>query len=1017
MSQPFANVCRSANEALGTTLALVTPTDHAIFHDKVARRGVSLDPAKWVAHMIAVENGSPRDYERFPFVVVDLFAGAGGSSNGVLRALRALRVPVLLIMINHWETAIATQLLNFPYAMHFNASVETPDPRAVVPWLHVDQLVASPECVTYSPARGKKKEIREQSRSSAAYLLTWLERVTVIRFAFENVKEWRTNWGRMNATGTATLKGYEGEYFRAFMRKLKKLGYTRPIDDVLNAASYGSATNRHRLFVFGIKGKPVNTPEPTHTAFPEKYPHLKPLRTARQIIDFTDLGESSFARFDQRDQPDGPHAINSLKRTRAGYLRQIAERPGAAAYARAFELYIPIAREYHDATPPTDKKLETAKLARANVWRARYGLPEQDLTLEKRPREREIILERAAAEWREHYNLVGSGVLSAKERRVIKEVNVARSREATRKFFAEPIMAFTSAELARTDIIADGTLISQHSFGGDGTHSLDEQVPSITTISRHRIDQPQFAEASIIRANAGENTTFDDIAVSVNRPLGSPTGTESKALALPLLPEPLVMGQHGGSIARPVDAGPLMTAAAGGAISVQTPTIAEQQLTCVGHGEGDARYVSMHRPVPAVTAKRNVAIDTPLAEQALVIMAHGAHTDDEVRSVDIDGPLGAIHAGGNKYGLGSPVIADAGLLTMYGGFERGVEASLADLDSPAPSISAQGHHHGIFQPPAESIADASLMSKHYTYNENPPLDAPLPTTDTRGAGYVNIPQIAEGSLVSRHSGHGTDCRAHSFDRPVPAATGEGAGYISQPAIASVDADGFIYEPHGERETQRERVHPLDEPTLTVTPRGVGTLVTPATAIRNIEFKPKILIDNVLHVIDSMFRMLRNRELAKAMDLIDESRGFEFSFAGSAAEVTKQIGNAVASNVMEALTLELCRDIQGLPHEVPMMDVLIGPIAQPAVGDRYGIYNERVVRAITSSSSLPTPAWFAPRVHATHVAIHTPDRAVMYLELSRNDALRETNHPYEIAVVQESNEPTTLSLFGETAIAA
>src|SRR6202011_559259 len=115
------------------------------------------------------------------------------------------------------------------------------------------------------------------------------------------------------------------------------------------------------------------------------------------------------------------------------------------------------------------------------------------------------------------------------------------------------------------------------------------------------------------------------------------------------------------------------------------------------------------------------------------------------------------------------------------------------------------------------------------------------------------------------------------------------------------------ETHGERPTQPERVHTLDKPALTITPRGGGTLVQPATAIRDIEYKPKILIDGVLYVIDSMFRMLRNTELAKATDLIDDERGFGFVFAGSEAEVTRQIGNAVPSNVMEAIARELCAD--------------------------------------------------------------------------------------------------------------
>ena len=53
-----------------------------------------------------------------------------------------------------------------------------------------------------------------------------------------------------------TLKGYEGEYYRAFFKKLKSLGYKRAIDGVINAADMGSPTARHRLFVLRTKRRP-----------------------------------------------------------------------------------------------------------------------------------------------------------------------------------------------------------------------------------------------------------------------------------------------------------------------------------------------------------------------------------------------------------------------------------------------------------------------------------------------------------------------------------------------------------------------------------------------------------------------------------------------------------------------------------------------------------------------------------------------------------------------------------------
>jgi hypothetical protein len=282
----------------------------------------------------------------------------------------------------------------------------------------------------------------------------------------------------------------------------------------------------------------------------------------------------------------------------------------------------------------------------------------------------------------------------------------------------------------------------------------------------------------------------------------------------------------------------------------------------------------------------------------------------------------------------------------------------------------------------------------------------MQTVDTRGAGYLASPQI-----VPQHSTAPTQ----NVDWPIPTAVaiariGLAQDVPPQPLPDDIVPDAFIYEPHGERETQAERVHMLDKPTLTVTPRGAGTLVQAGNAIRDIEYKPKIRIDNVVYVLDSTFRMLRNRELAKAMDLISEERGFEFVFAGTASDVTKQIGNAVASNVMEAIARELCSDVVGLPGDVPMIDVIVGPLPMPTKDDAYGIYRERVLRTRVQKSSAPLPTWFDAKKNATHVAIYAPDGSATFLELERNDEARAAMHPYEVAIVQESDEPTSLGLF-------
>lgn len=105
-----------------------------------------------------------------PIRAVDLFCGAGGTSTGLLRACERLGLDLDLLAINHWPTAIDTHRANHPSVRHLCASVEQVDPRQAVPGRHLHLLVASPECVHFSQARGGRP-MSDQSRASAWHIL------------------------------------------------------------------------------------------------------------------------------------------------------------------------------------------------------------------------------------------------------------------------------------------------------------------------------------------------------------------------------------------------------------------------------------------------------------------------------------------------------------------------------------------------------------------------------------------------------------------------------------------------------------------------------------------------------------------------------------------------------------------------------------------------------------------------------------------------------------------------------
>lgn len=79
----------------------------------------------------------------------DLFCGAGGSSQGAEDAGISL-----VMAVNHWDRAIETHQTNFQEAGHDCRNISDTHPSR---YPHTDILWASPECTTWSQARGKRR--------------------------------------------------------------------------------------------------------------------------------------------------------------------------------------------------------------------------------------------------------------------------------------------------------------------------------------------------------------------------------------------------------------------------------------------------------------------------------------------------------------------------------------------------------------------------------------------------------------------------------------------------------------------------------------------------------------------------------------------------------------------------------------------------------------------------------------------------------------------------------------------
>ena len=236
----------------------------------------------------------------------DLFAGAGGTSTGLVMAAREASRDVNLVAINHDRKALATHEANHPWARHILTEVQSVKPSEAVPGGRLDVLVASPECIYHSRALGGKPK-NDQSRSSAWYLERWVKELEVNSLLVENVPEF-VNWGPLDENDMP-IREKKGTTFRFWLYTLRRHGYN--IDyRVLNSADYGDATSRKRLFVIGRKDdKPIVWPIPTHTR--DGAGGTAKWRGAREIIDWSVRGQSIFDR-------KRPLSLNTIRRIMAG---------------------------------------------------------------------------------------------------------------------------------------------------------------------------------------------------------------------------------------------------------------------------------------------------------------------------------------------------------------------------------------------------------------------------------------------------------------------------------------------------------------------------------------------------------------------------------------------------------------------------------------------------------------------------------------------------------------------------
>jgi len=171
---------------------------------------------------------------------IDLFAGVGGSSCGVVSA----GIDVVAA-VDRWSLARDTYRSNFPEVRFLLGRCEDVDLAKLKKKIGaVDLIVASPECTSHTCAKGSAPR-SEMSRRTAFQVVRFAAMFTPRWLVVENVVHMRS-W-----------KSYD-----KWVNKIKALGYNVR-EQVINASDHGVPQARRRLFILCDRAKQPLEVKPT----------------------------------------------------------------------------------------------------------------------------------------------------------------------------------------------------------------------------------------------------------------------------------------------------------------------------------------------------------------------------------------------------------------------------------------------------------------------------------------------------------------------------------------------------------------------------------------------------------------------------------------------------------------------------------------------------------------------------------------------------------------------------------
>lgn len=515
----------------------------------------------------------------------DLFCGAGGTSAGA----HATGQAEVVFALNHWDRAIQTHSANFPNAKHVNSRLEGTRPGEAE---NINLLFASPECTHHSRARGGKPT-SDQQRSGAWHVLPWIEYHRPSWVVIENVSEFK-EWGPVDSKGRP-IQSYRGKFFDAWLMAIRAAGYRVDLQK-LNAANFGAATSRNRLFVVARKGNrnPL-FPEPTHsrrTGGELPGMGLKPWKAAADVIDWSIPCPSIFGR--QR-----PLADKTLLRIEAGLRRFVG----------------PFVAQWDNQSGGGSGTRDVSDPLFTMVTKANMGiaLPYQVV-------------------FRNHQNASDVG-------EPLSTICTSGAHHGLAMPYIVPNFGERDGQQARTHSLGDPVpcvtshgagcvavpFVSSYHCGEDSArrnHGQNEPLPTIDTSNRYAVVTPFLADT-----NHGLDGHTNGRTHSLDNPLGAATGQNGKALVTPFMlatgsggaprsvdqPTPTIVTRDGTALATPFMCGcggragqspPRSTDGPMGTITTKADSClaVPYQFQLIGRGAGKSRSAS--DPVPTIVAAR-----------------------------------------------------------------------------------------------------------------------------------------------------------------------------------------------------------------------------------------------------------------------------------------------------------------------------------------------------------------------------------------------------------------------------